>query len=468
MKRNNPVLARLAELQVEAVGTRSALADVDDLLQRIAATLNPGQLSAFEVERLSAIATSQGGSPNSIPEIGISAGYGSGKTYAAHAVAVKMAALNQGFVGCVMEPTSDMVRRIWAPKFEDFLDSFSIPYTPRVAPYVSHTLHFPGGDSTILGLSFENYSRIVGDDWAFAIIDEVDTAKASIAQRAYDKILGRIRVGNFNQLHCYSTPEGFGFHYQTFGTDAAREGKRRALLRMKTSDNAHNLRPGFVDDLLSRYTQEQCRAYLEGIYQNLATGTVYDRFDRAKHVSGVDDDPLGEEPLRIGIDFNVTNMNAVIAIKSGNALHFIDEISGAHDTDALAQELCARYPGRTLYGYPDASGGNRSTNATKTDLEILASYGISNQSPRANPPVRDRVSAVQGALENGKGEIRIQINPRCKKLIECLELQAYNERQEPDKESGHDHMNDAAGYLVWSELNPLHRRAGRGTGIRLY
>ena len=164
MKRNNPVLARLAELQVEAVGTGSALADVDDLLQRIAATLNTGQLNAFEVERLSAIATSQGGSPNSIPEIGISAGYGSGKTYCAHAVAVKMAALNQGFVGCVMEPTSDMVRRIWAPKFEDFLDSFGIPYTPRVAPYVSHTLHFPGGDSTILGLSFENYQRIVGDE----------------------------------------------------------------------------------------------------------------------------------------------------------------------------------------------------------------------------------------------------------------------------------------------------------------
>jgi phage terminase large subunit-like protein len=439
---------------------------VDDLLERIAATLNPGQLSAFEVERLSAIAASQGGAPASIPEIGISAGYGSGKTYCAHAVAVKMAALNQGFVGCVMEPTSDMVRRIWAPKFEDFLDSFGIPYTPRVAPYVSHTLHFPGGDSTILGLSFENYQRIVGDDWAFAIIDEVDTAKASIAQRAYDKILGRIRVGNFNQLHCYSTPEGFGFHYQTFGTDAAREGKRRALLRMKTADNAHNLRPGFVDDLLSRYTQEQCRAYLEGIYQNLATGTVYDRFDRAKHVADVDDDP--EEPLRIGIDFNVGNTNAALAIRSGNALHFIDEISQAHDTDALAQEICARYPGRTLYGYPDASGGNRSTNATKTDLEILASYGISNQSPKANPRVADRVSAFQGALENGKGEIRIQINPRCKRLIECLELQAYNERQEPDKESGHDHMNDAAGYLVWRELNPLHRRAGRGTGIRLY
>jgi hypothetical protein len=29
-------------------------------------------------------------------------------------------------------------------------------------------------------------------------------------------------------------------------------------------------------------------------------------------------------------------------------------------------------------------------------------------------------------------------------------------------------MNDAAGYLVWREFNPLHANAGRGTGIRLY
>ena len=53
MKRNSPVLARLAELQVAAVGTRFSIEwnDVDDLLQRIAATLNTGQLNAFEVER---------------------------------------------------------------------------------------------------------------------------------------------------------------------------------------------------------------------------------------------------------------------------------------------------------------------------------------------------------------------------------------------------------------------------------
>jgi hypothetical protein len=29
-------------------------------------------------------------------------------------------------------------------------------------------------------------------------------------------------------------------------------------------------------------------------------------------------------------------------------------------------------------------------------------------------------------------------------------------------------MNDALGYLIWREFNPLHAGAGRGTGIRVY
>ena len=118
--------------------------------------------------------------------------------------------------------------------------------------------------------------------------------------------------------------------------------------------------------------------------------------------------------------------------------------------------------------YPDASGGNRSTNATKTDIALLESYGFSNQSPRANPPIRDRVASVQALLENGRGETRLAINASCRRLIECLELQSYNEAGDPDKDAGYDHMNDALGYLVWREFNPLFARSGRGTGIRLY
>jgi hypothetical protein len=161
-------------------------------------------------------------------------------------------------------------------------------------------------------------------------------------------------------------------------------------------------------------------------------------------------------------------MSAVIAVRLGTSLLVVDEISGAHDTDALAQEIVRRYPRRRMYVYPDASGSNRSTNASQTDVQILESYGMSNQSPRANPPVRDRVAAVQALLENGKGQVRLQVSATCKRLIECLELQSYTDKGEPDKDAGFDHMNDALGYLVWREFNPLHAGAGHGTGIRIY
>ena len=160
--------------------------------------------------------------------------------------------------------------------------------------------------------------------------------------------------------------------------------------------------------------------------------------------------------------------SAVIAVRLGRELLVIDEITGAHDTDALGQELRRRYPVRRLYGYPDASGSNRSTNAAQTDIQILEGYGISNQSPRANPPVRDRVAAVQALLENGKGEVRLKVHSSCRRVIECLELQCWTEKGEPDKETGFDHPNDALGYIVWREFNPLHAGAGRSTGIRVY
>lgn len=75
---------------------------------------------------------------------------------------------------------------------------------------------------------------------------------------------------------------------------------------------------------------------------------------------------------------------------------------------------------------------------------------------------------MQALLENGKGEIRMQVSPTCKRLIECLELQSYDEKGAPDKEAGYDHMNDALGYLIYRDFSMLNARAGRGTGIRLY
>lgn len=426
--------------------------DTAATLERIRADLHPGQL-AFVDDQATSI-------------LGVSAGYGAGKTRALCAKAVHLAMANQGFIGVVMEPTGPLIRDIWQNDFDDFLETYDIPYTFRASPLPEYNLHLPGGDTKILCRSFENWTRIIGINGAWILADEIDTVAPSIANKAFPKILGRLRAGNVRQFAAASTPEGFRWMWQTFASEDSKGREDRKLIRMRTADNPH-LPPDFIERMQANYDPQLLKAYLDGEFVNLTTGQVYDRFDRAKHVAEITA-PDSREPLRIGVDFNVGNMSAVIAYRNGKTLHVFDEISGAHDTDALAAAIKCRYPDHRLYVYPDASGGNRSTNATQTDIAILESYGMSNQSPKANPPVRDRVAAVQALLENGKGEVRLHIAASCVKLIECLELQSYTERGEPDKDQGYDHMNDAIGYLIWREFNPLHARAGRGTGVRLY
>ncbi len=433
-------------------GSAGVSVNTEALLNRIRVDLHPGQL-AFVDDTTTEI-------------IGLSAGYGAGKTRALCAKAVHLAAANQGFTGAVMEPTGPLIRDIWQNDFEQFLEGYEIPYTFRASPLPEYLLHLPEGDTKILCRSFENWSRIIGLNLAFVLADEIDTVSPTVCDRAFPKILGRLRAGNVRQFGAASTPEGFRWMWNTFGSEDAKGREDRKLIRMRTVDNPH-LPPDFIARMQANYDPSLLQAYLEGCFVNLTTGQVYDRFSRDKNV--IKELPNFEgEPLRVGVDFNVGNMSAVIGVRLNKGLTIIDEIKEAHDTDALGKEIKRRYPDHRVYVYPDASGGNRSTNAAQTDIQILETYGFSNQSPRSNPPVRDRVSSVQALLENGRGETRMAIHASCRRLIECLELQSYTEKGEPDKESGYDHMNDALGYLVWREFNPLHEGAGRGTGIRLY
>ncbi len=408
----DPLAAARAQLRLARNGGPQ-LQDSDRLLATITADLHPGQ-AAFVHDQATEI-------------IGVSAGYGAGKTRALCAKAVSLALANQGFLGCVMEPTGPLICR-----------------------------------------SFENWTRIIGLNLAWVLADEIDTVTPSIANKAFPKILGRLRSGNVRQFGAASTPEGFRWMWQTFGSEDAQQRADRRLIRMRTADNPH-LPPDFIERLQANYDPSLLRAYLEGEFVNLTTGQVYDRFNREHHVVPCDWDEVEAETILLGVDFNVGNMSGVLAVRRGRELHVFDEVAGAHDTDALGQEIRRRYPKARILGYPDASGTARSTNSSRSDVAILQAYDISNQAPKANPPVRDRVAAVQALLENGAGERRLFIDPRCKRLIECLELQSYDEKGDPAKDTGYDHMNDALGYIVHRTFEVGRAITGKAVrGVRLY
>ena len=448
----DPIAAALARKRLGVILADRSAVDPASILAAITADLHPGQ-AAFVQDQQTEI-------------LGVSAGYGAGKTRALCAKAVSLSIANQGFIGCVMEPTGPLIRDIWQTDFENFLEAYGIPYSFRASPLPEYVLHLPGGDTKILCRSFENWTRIIGLNLAWVLADEIDTVTPSIASKAFPKILGRLRSGHVRQFAAASTPEGFRWMYGTFGSPDAQDRADRRLIRMRTADNPH-LPADFIERLRANYDPNLLRAYLDGEFVNLTTGQVYDRFKREHHVQRCQFDAW--ETIILGVDFNVGNMSGVLAVRRGSQFYVFDEIAGAHDTDALGQEVRRRYPEAKILGYPDASGANRSTNSSRSDVAILQSYGISNMAPKANPPVRDRVAAVQAMLENGNGERRLFIDPRCRRLIECLELQAYNDKGEPDKDAGYDHMNDALGYPIHRIFEVGRAIAGKAVrGIRLY
>jgi hypothetical protein len=339
-------------------------------------------------------------------------GFGAGKTYALVSKSILLASMNVGHISAIFEPTAPMLRDILMRTMNDLLDEWQIPYTFRASPLPEYQLQFKEGIHTILLRTILTYQRLRGQNLCAVGFDEADTVNKRDAEQAMNMALARLRSGNVQQFYATTTPEGHSWAFDTFEKNAKEDTR---LIKAKTADNPY-LPEGFIDSLLENYPPQLIQAYLNGNFCNLTTGQVYE----------------------------------------------------SHETDSIAKEIKGRYPFNKIYIYPDASGGNRSTNATKTDIQILESYGFVNQSALSNPPVRDRVNSVQGLLLNGKGETRLMISKKAVKLIECLELQSYNERGEPDKDAGYDHMNDALGYITWRLFNPLHMGAGRKTGIRLY
>jgi hypothetical protein len=169
-------------------------------------------------------------------------------------------------------------------------------------------------------------------------------------------------------------------------------------------------------------------------------------------------------PLVCGGDFNVNPIVATIGFQHANGIHVFDEVQiYGSDTYELVSEIQSRYPHNKKIFYPDASGAQRRTSAGGvTDHIILKNAGYDLRVGSINPSVKDRIAAVNSALKSSTGEIKLTIDPGCKKLLECLRKQTYKENtQVPDKDGGFDHMNDALGYCV-NGILPLRRDSGGG------
>lgn len=383
-------------------------------------------------------------------------GFGAGKSDAlVTRLMIKKLMYPQFNVG-YFAPTYDLISLIAWPKFEERLDAMKIRHKLNKS---GKELIVATGGSCIFR-TLDNPDRIVGFEISDGGIDEFDTLDEKKAGNAWRKCLARCRKkkpdGERNTLAIATTPEGFRYVYQTWGKNP-KEGYR--LYRAPTSSNPF-LPDGYVEQLRAIYPPQLLDAYLEGLFVNLTSGAVYPDFSRTLNHASVTADP--GEPLHIGMDFNVLNMSAVAFVVRGDTPYAVAEVTGARDTPAMATILEERFrsQGHGVIIYPDASGQNTSSkNASESDLSILRQRGFGVRVNSTNPAVKDRINAVNGLILNADGVRRLMVNTHtCPAFTESLEQQVYDKNGLPDKTSGHDHTNDAAGYFIVKEFPILRRR----------
>ena len=192
------------------------------------------------------------------------------------------------------------------------------------------------------------------------------------------------------------------------------------MVQASTYENEKYLPDDYIATLEETYPSELISAYIMGEFVNLTSGTVYNAYDRVANRSA--ETIQEKELLFIGMDFNVTNMSAVVYVHRDKEWHAVDD-------------------------------------ASVSDISLLESAGFSVYNHKKNPYVKDRVLSTNKAFIDK----RLMINDKmCPEYARCMEQLTYDANGEPDKKSNIDHLQDAGTYPIAYEM-PINKPSTKFT-----
>lgn len=382
-------------------------------------------------------------------------GFGSGKTQTLLARAIRDKFQYPASTIALYEPTYDLARLILIPRLLELLDAAKIKHLHNKSENVIYLLN--RGMFIIRTLDYPK--RIIGYEAFRSHVDEIDTLKPAIAKEAWGKIIARNRQklkGNpLNQVCAYTTPEGFGFVHDRWVKNPS---PNHRYITAPTYSNPF-LPEDYVQSLRDQYDANLIEAYIEGEFTNLTSGSVYTAFNRI--LNHTNETIKGNEPLYVGMDFNVGRGCSVINVKRDGEPRAVGEIIDTLDTPQTIKILQSEYGAHPITIYPDASSKNRkSQNASQSDLRLLKDAGFKIKKHSTNPFIKDRIMSVNGMLCNSEGVRRYKINTDlCPFYTDSLEQQAYDKNGIPEKGMGKgDDLNDAGGYFLAYDYPILKKR----------
>jgi len=403
---------------------------------------------------------------------GFSGPVGSGKSAALCREALRLAYLNPGCMGLIGAPTYPMLRDVTRAAFLGILEANGIPHRFLKS---ENAVYLAEPRAQVIFRSMDQPERLIGTNLAWFAVDELTYCK----EDGWRRLEARLREPRATRLCGFAvwTPKGFDWVYRRFISDERVNGYES--VRARPGENVA-LPEDFYERLKHSYDERFYRQEALGEYLNIFSGRTYYAFDRAANVATLRFDR--RRPLCWSLDFNVNPMCSVMAQVVDGRVHVLEELILP---DSNTREACEEFLERaeryrkelqgTNYGvvpmnvvvYGDASGDSRSSQADRTDWQIVREFfkrhgdrfRATFRVPASNPSVKGRVNAVNGLLCNHAGERRLIIDPRCKELVADLEQVAWksdphgNALAQLDKSyPARTHVSDALGYLIEKEF----------------
>lgn len=401
---------------------------------------------------------------------GFFGGLGAGKSFTLGLKAVLGAFHSPSAVVGVYAPSYDLIRLVSIPAVEFWLEQFGLKRNKDfLLNKTEHTITtFRKDMGNFLFKSLMEPDALVGYETSEAHADELDKLSAEKAAEAWDAIVSRNRLQltdappehyrwseenqrteYINRTHGYSSPEGYKFCYKRWKVDPS---PAYVCVHADARDNP-KLSAAYIRERSKHMSPAQFKCYIEGQFANMQSGTVYYNYNRETCRSS----ELVQEHdvLYVGCDFNVGKMACTVYVRrnGGKDWHAVDESFGLLDTPNMISWLLAKYGEHHIIMYPDSSGAARSASngaSTSSSIAQLKNAGFEVRARAKNPRVSDRVAATNLMFSKG----RLFINDiMCPETARCLEQQAYNKNNEPDKDSGTDHQNDATTYPIAYECS---------------
>src|SRR6202167_5775448 len=386
---------------------------------------------------------------------GFSGPIGSGKSAALCQEAIRLSYLNPGRTGLIGSPTYPMLRDSTLQALMETLNDNEVPFELNKADYV---LTMKDTGSRILLRAVDEFERLRGTNLAWFGLDELTYTM----EGAWLRLEGRLRDPKATQRCGFAvwTPKGFDWVYRKFVSHRV-EGYE--AIQAAPFENRFLLEqvPDFYDRLRGSYDENFYRQEVLGDYLNVQGGLVYHAFHRERNVRRMEVDPA--RPVVWALDFNVDPMCSVIAqVERNGEVSVLDEIALKRaTTEQACEEFEKRFglPRAGVVVYGDASRASMNTTGALS-YQVIRNYfasrmaKVSYRVPKANPPVRERVSLVNAKLKNARGEVRLFVDPKCTELIHDFEQVSYVEdstQVDKDKDRRRTHLSDALGYLIWQE-----------------